>query len=132
MGLLSRKPKINIEEFFRQFYDLMVFNPTIRGEDFNEIWGDTVFKSVVEADQSFTKIDKRLFQEEVTAIRLELIALAWIHKFPREEFTIPQSIFTKRYLKEKRKLKLWGIMEEYNQEIAQSSRYQLQTFDLDL
>lgn len=38
-----------------------------------------------------------------------------------EEFTIPQSIFTMRYLEENGKLELWDIMGEYNKVVAQSS-----------
>lgn len=121
MGLFSRKPKTSIDEFCRKFYDSMVFHPTIAGEDFNAIWWDTVFQSVVDADEFFGKIDKTLFQQEMTAIRLELFALAWMHKFKRDKYTIPQSIFTQHYLEENGKLDTWDAMERYNLAVAQTA-----------
>ena len=121
MGLLSRKPKIGIEEFCREFYNAQIFHPMIAGEDFSTFWWDTVFNSVVEADKSFALIDKTMFIREMTALRLELFGLAWGHKFKRDKFTIPQSVFTRRYLEENEKIELWDIMGEYNQVVAQSA-----------
>jgi len=120
MGLLNRKPKTSIEEFCQQFYDSVVFHPIIAGEDFNKVWWGTVFDTVAEADKSFAVIDKTLFVREMTALRLELFGLAWGRKFKKEEFTIPQSAFTRHYLEESKRLEIWDIMEEYNQAIAQS------------
>ena len=120
MGLLSHQPKISIEEFCRQFYDSFVFNATIRGVDINDALYKTYFDSVVEADQSFAEIDRGKFQNELTAIRMELFGLAWLHKFKKEELAIPQSLFTRRYLEENGRIKIWEIMGEYNQAIARS------------
>lgn len=120
MGLLNRKPKTSIEEFCRQFYDSVVFHPMVAGVDFNKVWWDTVFDSIVEADKSFALIDKAMFIREMAALRLELFGLAWGHKFKQEEFTIHQSTFTRHYLEESEKLEIWDIMGEYNQAIAQS------------
>lgn len=121
MGLLSRKPKIGIEEFCREFYDTQIFHPIIAGTHVGSAFLETVFKSVSEADQSFAAIDPTLFRKEMTALRMELFGLAWMHKFKREEYTIPQSLFTKRYLEENGRLDIWDIMGEYNQAIAQFS-----------
>jgi hypothetical protein len=121
MGFLSRKPKISIEEFCQQFYASQIFHPTIAGED---VWAGFLgiaFKSVVEVDQSFAVIDPTVFKREMTALRIELFGLAWGHKFKQERFTIPQSIYTRQYLERNRKLKIWDIMGEYNQAIAQST-----------
>ena len=121
MGLFSRKPKISIEEFCREFYDTQIFHPIIAEIDVWSAFLETVSKSVSEADQSFAAIDLTLFRKEMTALRMELFGLAWMHKFKREEYTIPQSLFTKRYLEENGRLDIWDIMGEYNQAIAQSS-----------
>ena len=121
MGLFNRKPKIGIEEFCREFYDTTIFHTMIAGLDAWSAFLETVFKSVVEADQSFEVIDPTLFRKEMTALHMELFGLAWMHKFKREEYTIPQSLFTKRYLEENGRLDIWDIMGEYNQAIAQSS-----------
>ena len=121
MGLLSRKPKVSIEGFCREFYDSRVFNPTIASVDVVRVFLENGFKSTVEADQSLKAINFAKFQEEMTALWLELFALAWLEKFGREQFTIPQSVFTKRYLEEKGKTQIWDIMGEYNQALDSSA-----------
>lgn len=121
MGLFGRKTEVSIDGFCRQFYDSQVFYPVITGEDISRVWWDTIFNSLVEADESLSLIDKALFIREMTALRLELFALAWAHRFKHEKFTMPQSVFTRQYLEENGKLELWDIMGEYNQAIAQSA-----------
>jgi hypothetical protein len=121
MGLFNRKQKVGVEEFCRQFYDNVIFHPIIAGQDFNEVWYDNVFHSIVEADKSFAVIDKSVFRREMTALRLELFGLAWLYKFPDNRFTIPQSIFTRQYLESNGQLELWDSMVEYNKVIAQSA-----------
>lgn len=121
MGFLSRKPKIGIEEFCQHFYDSQIFHATIAGGDVWSGFLETVFRSVAEVDQSFAVIDLGVFKREMAALRLELFALAWGHKFRQEKFTIPQSIFTRRYLERNGKLEIWDIMGEYNQAVAQSA-----------
>jgi len=122
MGLLNRKPKVSIEEFCRQFYDTYVFNPTvIAGIDVGEAFWETAFNSVAEADKSFEAVDHTKFRHEMTSVRMELFGLAWMHKFKREEFTMPQSIFTRHYLEENKRSEIWDVMGEYNQAIAESA-----------
>ncbi len=121
MGLLSRKPKVAIEEYCRQFYDFSVFHPIIANRDLNKAWWITVFDSMVEADQSFVTIDQDVFIREMTAIRLELFGVAWGYRFKQDKFTIRQSIFTRHYLEENQKLEIWDIAGEYNQAVAQSA-----------
>ncbi len=121
MGLFSRKPKVGIEEFCREFYDKQIFHAMIGGIDAWSAFLETVFNSISEADQSFAVIDKAVFQREMKALRMELFGLAWSHKFKGEEFTLPQSFFTKHYLEENGRLDIWDIMGEYNQALAKSS-----------
>ena len=121
MGLLSRKPKVSIEEFCRQFYDTDVFNPTVlAGVDVGEAFWETAFNSVVEAAKSFEAVDRAKFRHEMTALRMELFGLAWMHKFKRGELTIPQSVFTRHYLEKNGKIEIWDMMVEYNQATADS------------
>ncbi len=121
MGLLSRKPKVTIEEYCQQFYDSQIFCAIIGGEDVWSGFLETVFKSVAEVDQSFAIIDLAVFKREMTALRLELFGLAWVYKFPHERFAIPQSTFTRQYLERNGKLEIWDIMGEYNKAFAQSA-----------
>ncbi len=121
MGLFSKKIKIGVEEFCRHFYDDVIFHPVIAGQDFNEVWWDNVFHSVIEADKSFAVIDKSNFIREMTALRLELFGLAWLYKFKDERFTIPQSIFTMQYLEKNGKRDIWDAMRDYGLVVAQSA-----------
>lgn len=121
MGLFSRKPPVSAEEFCQEFYNFRVFSPTVAGTDVVRVFLESGFKSTVEADQSLKVIGFTKFQEEMAALRMELFALAWLEKFGREQFTIPQSVFTKRYLEEKGKSQIWAIMGEYNQALDRSA-----------
>jgi len=121
MGLLSRKPKVSIKGFCREFYDSRVFSPTIAGIDVVRVFLESGFKSTIEADQSLKVIDFTKFQEEMAALRMELFALAWLEKFGREQFTIPQSVFTEHYLEEKGKTQIWDSMVEYNNALDRSA-----------
>jgi hypothetical protein len=120
MGLLKRKPKVGIEEFCKNFYDTQVFQAMIGEIDVVPILWESLKGQLQEADESFAAIDQNLFKREMTALRLELFALAWMQKFKHEKYTIPQSIFTRRYLEEKGKLDIWDAMGEYNQALARS------------
>ena len=121
MGLFRRKPKVTIEEFCRQFYDTQIFNANIGAGDAWRMFSNTALESVVEADRSFAAVDRARFQEELTAIRMELFALDWMRRFKREDLTVPQSLFTRRYLQEEGKLPIWDIMGEYSQAVARSA-----------
>ena len=122
MGLFSRKPKVGVEEFCRSFYDSQVFDPMkIGGIDVVKDWWETVFNSVVEADDSFKSIDFSNFQEEMTALRVELFGLVCLNRYKKEQFSIIQTLFTKRYLDEIERPQIWDIMGEYNQAIARSA-----------
>ena len=116
----GHKTKVAVEEFCRQFYDSQLLHAVIAGEDFSNLYWDTCYKNIVEADKAFESINKSVFIREMNAIRLELFALAWRDKFKKEKYTLPQSIFTRQYLKQDGKLELWDIMGEYNHAIADS------------
>jgi hypothetical protein len=121
MGLFSKNTRVGVEEFCRHFYDDVIFHPIIAGQDFNEVWWDKVFQSIVEADKSFTVIDKSNFIREMTALRLELFGLAWLYKYKDERFTIPQSVFTMQYLEMNGKREIWDAMRDYGLVVAQSA-----------
>ena len=121
MPLFSTKPKLNVEECCKQFYDSAIFHVIILGQD---VWStilDADFKSITEADQSFLSVDPKLFRNEMTALRIEMFGLAWSGKFKQEDLRISQSIFTRRYLEENGRLDIWDIMGEYNHVIAYSA-----------
>lgn len=118
---MKGKPKISVEECCKEFYDKNIFHAIIAGIDGWSIHLDSVSKCVTEADTSFSAIDSDLFRQEMTAVRMEVFALAFARKVKREDLTLVQSFFTRRYLEENGKLDIWDIMLEYNQAIADSA-----------
>lgn len=87
MGLLSRKPAVKVEEFCEGFYDSQIFHAIIAGADVSAGFWEFVLNSVREADPSFATDDLAAFRREMTALRVELFGLAWVHQVKREEFT---------------------------------------------
>lgn len=118
MGLFSRKPKVSIEEFCQHFYDTYIFNAYIGVVDLTSTCFEADYNSIIEADKTFKSIDFNKFQEEMTALRMELFGLAWQEKFKSGEYAIPQTFFTRLYLQKIAKTQIWDIMGEYNQKIA--------------
>jgi len=119
MGLLSRKPKYSMEGFCRYFYDDHVFNPNVA--EVKAPFYEVIFSSIVNADEAFKSIDFNKFREEMTAIRMELFGLAWVNRFKKERFTIPQTIFTMHYLEDTRRPQIRDSMAEYNHVLAASA-----------
>jgi hypothetical protein len=121
VGLLKRGPKIGIEEFCQQFYDSKVFDAVSTDKDFGSVLVDNVFELVAEADQSFAGVDKDMLRREMTALRIELFGLAFMHHVKKDKHLLAQAIFTKSYLGQNGQLEIWSMMLEYNQAIAASS-----------
>ena len=57
----------------------------------------------------------------MTALRVELFGLVCLNRYKKEQFSIIQTLFTKRYLDEIERPQIWDIMGEYNQAIARSA-----------
>ena len=121
MGLFSNKPKQSIEELCRPYYDSQIFHAIFDGVDTTQRILDVAFDSIANEDPSFSKVDRKLFEKEMAGLHLELFALAWFHRFKKDEYIIPQSIFTHRYLKEIDRLDIWETMGEYNKAVAKTA-----------
>ncbi|MEW6142425.1 MAG: hypothetical protein AB1597_04615 [Chloroflexota bacterium] len=126
MGLFDRKPKVSVEEFCRHYYDDYLFSPnpvsqSLGHENVGQIILEPYYKSLVEADPSFEKIGQAKFEEEMTAVRVELFGLAWMLKFQQGDAPIQQTVFTHRYLRETGRFEIWVIGYEYNRILAQST-----------
>jgi hypothetical protein len=120
MGLLNKKPKVNLEDFCTEFYNSTMLRGEVVGEKTMPAVWEGVFKTLVDGDRPFATVDRNLFIQEVTALRLELFALAWGKKFKKDKFRILQSIFTRHYLEKRGQSEIWEIMAAYNQAIADS------------
>jgi hypothetical protein len=117
MGIFNKKQEVTIEDFCRDFYEKNILNPVIHGVDAGMVYFDVARKSIVEADQNFSKITSQKLASEVIPLRFELFALAWTHKFISGKNVVAQSAFTKRYLLEKGRKDIWDGMDDYSKAI---------------
>ena len=120
MGLFSKKKEVDLADFCRDFYEKNILNPVIEGIDVGAAFYDTARRLIIEADRNFANISPEKFAAEMTLLRFELFALAWLHKFG-DKLGVAQSSFTKDYLHEKKRDDIWNDSEPYNQAIARSS-----------
>lgn len=120
MVIFGKKQEIGLEEFCSEFYEKNILNPVIEGIDAGAVFVGTIKRNVVEVDNNFAKISAQKFADEVTLLRFELFALAWLHQFG-DKLAIVQSDFTKHYLHEKKRDDIWDNSESYNQAIARST-----------
>ncbi len=121
MGFFSRKREVDLEQFSRDFYETQILTPLEGRIDGNALYADVVKKSVAEVYPEFANINSDKIRREFIALRFELFALAWAHKFG-DDLAVLQSRFTKRFLHEKNYDDIWNDMEIYHKAI---SRYAL-------
>lgn len=130
MGLFNSKPKMTIEDFCKAFYDSHIFTtktiPYSREteeapKDFWAFYLTEVKKMVTEADQSFSAIDTDLFWREMTALYMEVFALACSAKVKwKQDLMVRQGLFTKYYLEDNAMPELWDAMHSYREAIDDS------------
>jgi hypothetical protein len=118
VGMFQSKQKVSIEECCREFYESNIFKADFRSTDVFRNYLDTAVKLIREIAPSFKEIDAKVFQREAIALKIELFALAWMHKLGKEKYTLPQAVYTKRYLQERGQSDIWEIMTHYNEAIA--------------
>jgi len=134
MGILGRKPKMTLEEFCQDFYDLFFYTglfgedlrvtPKISNIDAGSLILDTAFEYIAKADDRFAKVDRSTFRREMTALRVELFGLAWMHNFKAKknfEYCLRECSFTKKYLQSIGRNEIWDIMVFYNKAAARSA-----------
>lgn len=120
MGIFSKKQERGLEEFCSEFYEENILNPVIGRINAGAVLVDTIKRNAVEADTNFSKISAQKLADEVTLLRFELFALAWLHQFG-DKSAVSQSVFSKKYLHKKNKDNIWDNLEVYNQAVARSS-----------
>jgi hypothetical protein len=120
MGFFSRKTKTDAAEFAADFYDRAVFGPDPTGGDFAQTYADSVRSLVAEAAPSFAAVSLPKLKEELRALRLEMIGMAWTHESVSEA-ALTVSEFTKGYLSRIGRSDLWDAMTAYNQAVAEST-----------
>lgn len=120
MVFFNKKQEVDLETVCRIFYENVILNCVVDGINVNVTILDTLKNSLVATDQNFACIDSKKFDDEIIILQFELFALAWLHQFG-DKSAVAQSIFTKNYLKEKKRDNIWDDTEPYNQAIARSS-----------
>lgn len=119
MGIFKKKSKVEIDGFCRDFYGKCYLEPEISGINVGSIFCETSMKSITEVDSTFAEIDSNKFSDEITVLQFELFALAWLHKFGNRR-ALTQSIFTKHYLDDNKRIDIWENTTEYNKAISRS------------
>ncbi len=121
MGIFGSKPKVDMESFCREYYGSQMFHDIVDGEDASQKILDAAYQQLIESVASFSKVDRVLFDCEMTAMHLELFALAFLRRFSDFNRSAKQSIFTLRYLQNKDRTDIWEAMGEYSKAIAQTA-----------
>ena len=81
MGIFSSKLKVDIESFCSNYYDSQMFHAIVNGEDGSQKLLDAAFQLLTDSDPYFLKVDRALFDCEMTAMHLELFALVFFQRF---------------------------------------------------
>ena len=121
MGIFSSKPKVDMESFCKNYYDSQMFHAPVDGEDASQKILDAAYKLLMDSDPLFSKVDRDLFDCEMTAMHLELFSLAFSKRFSNFDKAVQQCIFTLRYLQEKNRNDIWESMSAYSKSIAQTA-----------
>ena len=121
MGLINNKPKIDVESFYKAYYDNQMFHSVINGLDISQKILDIAFQMLTDSIPSFSKVDRVLFDSEMTAMHLELFALAFFQRFNNFDKALQQGIFTLYYLRDKGRIDLWETMSAYTKAVAQTA-----------
>jgi hypothetical protein len=110
MGFFSRKPKVRLDEFCREFCDTHLLHADVAG----------IKRSITEVEPRFAAVETERLMAEVTVIRFEVFGLAWLHQ-QGDKRAAEQSELTRLYLEESSRTDIWEAMESYNQAVARSS-----------
>ena len=117
MSFFSRKKEVKIEDFCRDFYENITFYPRTDKIVDMETYAEIIKGMAIQLDSKFADVDIQKLKDELAALRFELFALAFTHKFVSNKTIIAQSIFTKHYLQEREKNDILDGMDSYNRTI---------------
>ena len=121
MGIFSSKLKVDIESFCSNYYDSQMFHAIVNGEDGSQKLLDAAFQLLTDSDPYFLKVDRALFDCEMTAMHLELFALAFLKRFSDFDKAVEHSLFTLLYLKNKDRSDILNAMGKYSIAIAKTA-----------
>ena len=120
MGLFDRKPRMSTQEWCEYFYSNYVFAPPIREVDPWRVLCESAHRQVLRADPTFSAIDVSDLSDQLLALRLEVIGIAWLFRI-KDDLSPKQSECTRLHLLKQNREDLWDMMEPYNQAVAKST-----------
>lgn len=120
MGLFDRKPKVTVQQWCNEFYSNGVFAPPIGGADPWQVFCSSVRDQVAQADPAVSRVDDQILSDQLLALRLEVVGLAWIIRV-KDDFSPKQSQCTQEYLAHHNHDQYWEMMEPYNQAVAKAT-----------
>jgi len=124
MGLFSKKSQpanisVDAEATSQAFYDKFMFGEEKLIAVGNRAHAETLKESITKVDPQFDRVDVGILQNELLALRLEVVGLYWLHKHGLGS-AVEQSIFTQEYLHGKGLDRLWDEVNDYTQAVAAS------------
>ena len=120
MGLFDRKSKMSVQEWCEHFYSNYVFAPFIGKADPWQLFCNSNRDQVAQADPSFSKVDEAALSDQLLALRLEVIGIAWTLRV-KDNLAHKQSESTRLYLQNYNQERFWEMMEPYNQAVAKAT-----------
>ena len=111
---------MTVADFCHEHYDTAIFPESVGGVDVVSVFYKLAADSINEVDSRFSSIPREIFDYEITLIRMELFALAFLHN-ANEDLAPIQSEVTRSYVNEV----MWVDMKDYNDTIALSATYGL-------
>ncbi len=120
MSLFDRKPKMTVQEWCEDFYSSAVFASLRNGGDLWQTFCKSARDQVVQAAPSFSDVDAAQLADQLLALRLEVIAVAWMMGV-RDRLSPKHSECTRKYLQTHDRGFLWDMMEPYNRTVAKAT-----------
>lgn len=120
MGMFDRKPKISIQDWCESFYSNYVFAPPIGEADPWQLFCNATRQQIGQSDPTFSGVDASALSDQLLALRLEVIGIAWILQV-KDDLSPKQSECTRLYLLNHNQERFWEMMEPYNQAVAKST-----------
>jgi len=121
MSLFTKKRRLSVEEFCRSFYDSSIFHRIVNSVDETEALWDEMRAQLTEVDPSLAQVDRMKFHHEMTALRLELVALAFDHSGFPDDKRIRLATATRAYLDANVHADILSSMGPYNDAVAESA-----------
>jgi len=121
MPLFSGKPKVDMQPFCHDYYDSQLFHVLVDGTDATQKVLDFTYEGLLQSEPSFADIDRSLFEREMTAMHVEIFALAFFQRFLDFDKAVLHEILAARYITAKSRNDILEASAEYNLALAKTA-----------